>query len=85
MLIKAIGQTKMSGFFTEVCGVEVDEGGRVIVDASMQTSTPRVFAGGDCANGGAEAVDAAQMGKIAAASIHFQIFGEKIKFAGISV
>jgi len=30
-----------------------------------------VFAGGDCANGGKEAVDAAQMGKLAAQGIHF--------------
>src|SRR5690606_12097861 len=85
MLIKAIGQTKMSTFFTDVCGVAVDDAGRVTVDDSMQTSVPGVFAGGDCVNGGAEAVDAAQMGKIAAAAIHRQLFGEEIKFAGISV
>ena len=85
MLIKAIGQSKTSAFFTDVCGIEVDDAGRVIVDDSMQTSAPGVFAGGDCVNGGAEAVDAAQMGKIAAAAIHQQLFGEQIKFAGISV
>ena len=31
----------------------------------MQTTNPRVFAGGDCVNGGREAVDAAQTGKLA--------------------
>jgi dihydropyrimidine dehydrogenase (NAD+) subunit PreT len=51
----------------------------------MQTSNPKVFAGGDCANGGAEAVDAAQMGKLAAQGIHLFVSGEKVKFAGDSV
>ena len=48
----------------------------------MQTSNPRIFSGGDCANGGAEAVDASQMGKHAAQGIHFSLSGEKVKFAG---
>ena len=85
LLIKAIGQTKMRSFFTDVCGVEIDDKGRVVVNEMMQTSDPKVFAGGDCVNGGAEAVDAAQMGKIAAAGIHFQLFGERVKFAVMAV
>jgi dihydropyrimidine dehydrogenase (NAD+) subunit PreT len=84
LLIKAIGQTKMSSFFTDVCGVAIDEKGRVVVNAMMQTSDPKIFAGGDCVNGGAEAVDAAQMGKMAAAGIHFHIFGERVEFAGMA-
>ena len=48
----------------------------------MQTSNPKIFAGGDCVNGGAEAVDAAQMGKLAAMGIHESLFGEKVEFAG---
>ena len=82
MVIKATGQQKMAGFFTDVIGVAVDEKGRVIVDENMQTSDPKVFAGGDCANGGAEAVDAAQMGKHAAIGIHLSLTGEKVTFAG---
>lgn len=82
MVIKAIGQTKTTSFFTDVIGVETDEKGRVIVKDHMQTSNPKVFAGGDCANGGAEAVDAAQMGKLAAQGIHFSLTGETVKFAG---
>ncbi|MGB7202790.1 MAG: NAD(P)-dependent oxidoreductase [Pyrinomonadaceae bacterium] len=81
-IIKAIGQTKMSAFFTYVCGVDVDEKGRVAVNAQMQTSDLKVFAGGDCANGGAEAVDASQMGKLAAMSIHKTLTGESVEFAG---
>jgi glutamate synthase (NADPH/NADH) small chain len=85
MVIKAVGQTKMASFFKEVAGVDVDEKGRVILNDQMQTSNPRIFAGGDCANGGKEAVDAAQMGKLAAMSIHESLTGEKVEFAGAFV
>ncbi len=82
MVIKAIGQQKTASFFTDVCGVKTDEKGRVVVNASMQTSDPKIFAGGDCANGGKEAVDASQMGKLAAMGIHETLSGEKVEFAG---
>lgn len=81
-IIKAIGQTKRRSFFTEVCGVNVDEKGRVVVSESLQTSDPKVFAGGDCANGGKEAVDASQMGKLAAIGMHKSLTGESVEFAG---
>jgi len=82
MVIKAVGQQKMKRFFENVAGVAVDEKGRVVVNEQMQTSDPKIFAGGDCANGGAEAVDASQMGKLAAQGIHFSLSGETIRFAG---
>jgi glutamate synthase (NADPH/NADH) small chain len=85
MVIKATGQTKMRSFFADVADVDVDENGRVAVNENMQTSNAKVFAGGDCANGGAEAVDAAQMGKLAAQGIHHFITGESIRFAGALV
>jgi glutamate synthase (NADPH/NADH) small chain len=85
MVIKAIGQTKMTSFFSDVCNVVVDEKGRVVVNDQMQTSDPKIFAGGDCANGGAEAVDASQMGKLAAQGIHFALTGNQITFAGSQV
>ncbi len=81
-IIKAIGQTKMTSFFTDVCGVDIDKKGRVVVNDQMQTSGAKIFAGGDCANGGAEAVDASQMGKLAAISIHKSLTGESVEFAG---
>lgn len=81
-IIKAIGQQKMRSFFADVARVETDEKGRVVVSESMQTSDPKVFAGGDCANGGAEAVDASQMGKLAAMGIHRALTGESVEFAG---
>lgn len=82
MVIKAVGQQKMRGFFETVAGVEVDDRGRVVVNENMQTSNPKIFAGGDCANGGKEAVDASQMGKHAAQGIHLNLSGESVAFAG---
>ncbi len=85
MVIKAVGQQKMSGFFESVADVDVDEKGRVVVNDQMQTSNPKIFAGGDCCNGGAEAVDASQTGKHAAQGIHETLTGETVKFAGAKV
>jgi glutamate synthase (NADPH/NADH) small chain len=84
MVIKAIGQQKMRSFFESVAGVACDDKGRVIVNELMQTSNPGLFAGGDCANGGKEAVDASQMGKLAAQGIHQALSGIKVRFAGSS-
>ncbi len=82
MVIKATGQLKMRNFFENVVGVSIDDKGRVGVNENLQTSNPKIFAGGDCANGGAEAVDAAQMGKLAAQGIHFVLTGDSVRFAG---
>ena len=84
MVIKAIGQQKMTSFFTDVIGVNVDEKGRVVIGENMQTSDPKIFSGGDCANGGKEAVDASQMGKLGAQGIHQTLTGEIVSFAGAS-
>ncbi|MFZ1700660.1 MAG: NAD(P)-dependent oxidoreductase [Pyrinomonadaceae bacterium] len=82
MVIKAVGQQKMRSFFADIVGVDVDEKGRVVTGENMQTSDPAIFAGGDCSNGGKEAVDAAQMGKLAAMGVHKSLTGETIEFAG---
>ena len=85
-VIKATGQQKMREFFLSVPGVEVDKAGRVVVDAeTMRTGNPKFFAGGDCVNGGREAVDASQMGKLAAQGIHLALSGERVEFAGARV
>ncbi|HLM03480.1 MAG TPA: NAD(P)-dependent oxidoreductase [Pyrinomonadaceae bacterium] len=85
MVIKAIGQQKMRSFFETIANVQTDEKGRVEVNELMQTSNPKIFAGGDCVNGGAEAVDASQMGKFAAQGIHFALTGEQVEFAGARI
>jgi dihydropyrimidine dehydrogenase (NAD+) subunit PreT len=83
MVIKAIGQQKSVTFLSQIPDVKLDEKGRVLVNTeTMQTTNPRIFAGGDCVNGGREAVDAAQMGKLAAQGIHFSLLGKQVEFAG---
>ena len=83
MVIKATGQQKQRTFLASVPSINVDVAGRVIVhEETMQTDNPKYFAGGDCVNGGAEAVDAAQHGKYAAMGIHKVLTGEDVKFAG---
>jgi glutamate synthase (NADPH/NADH) small chain len=86
VVIKATGQQKMRDFFAKIPGVEVDKSGRVVVEPeTMRTGNPKFFAGGDCVNGGREAVDASQMGKLAAQGIHLALTGEKVEFAGSRV
>ena len=69
MVVKALGQQPLAELLNEIDGLKTDRG-RVIVDPqTMQTSVARLYAGGDCVNGGAEIVNAVQHGKIAAAAI----------------
>jgi glutamate synthase (NADPH/NADH) small chain len=86
MVVKALGQQKMTKWLSEHAKVKHDESGRVIVDPeTMQTTNAKFFAGGDCVNGGREAVDASQAGKLAAQGIHEKLSGERIEFAGARV
>ncbi len=71
----AVGQGKLETLCTSFPGVEF-KGGRVVVDAqSGQTGNPKVFAGGDVANGGKEVVNATAEGKRAALAIHRMFSG----------
>lgn len=70
LVLLAIGQSKLGAMLADVEGIQLDRG-RVITDpATGQTGNPRFFAGGDCANGGKEVVNAAAEGKRAARGIH---------------
>lgn len=83
MVIKALGQQKRRSFLEQIQGLQLDGAGRVHVDPqTMQTGNPKYFAGGDCVNGGREAVDASQAGKLAASGIHKMLTGEEVAFAG---
>jgi dihydropyrimidine dehydrogenase (NAD+) subunit PreT len=71
LVIKATGQAKQKPLFELINGLEIDNKTRVIVNAeTMQTTNPFYFAGGDAVNGGAEVVNAAADGKLAANGIH---------------
>jgi dihydropyrimidine dehydrogenase (NAD+) subunit PreT len=76
MVIKSLGQKPYESFLSSIEGLKLDWG-KVVVNQAMQTSVPKLFAGGDCINGGKETVNATQDGKIAARGIHKMIFGEK--------
>ncbi len=62
-MVPAIGQSPITQLMRDSCNVEVQEGRIVTNRATGQTRNPRYFAGGDCANGGREVVDAVADGK----------------------
>jgi len=67
MAALAIGQSKLRDVAKQLPGVELDTRGCVACDpASGQTGNPKVFAGGDCINGGKEVVNAVADGRNAA-------------------
>ncbi len=70
MVIKATGQAKLASFLSQIDGLEIDKSKRIVVnEQNYQTTHPKYFAGGDAVNGGAEVVNAAYHGKLAALGI----------------
>ena len=71
MVIKATGQAKQGTFLSLIDGLEVDDKTRIKVNKETnQTTNTKYFAGGDAINGGAEVVNGAYDGKLAANGIH---------------
>ena len=69
MVIKAIGQEAQNDFISAIPEVKF-VGGKIQINSdTYQTGNPKVFAGGDCINGGKEVVNAAYDGKMAAYGI----------------
>ena len=71
-VVLALGQRKRTDFFKQIKGLELQDD-LIAVDADFRTSNPRVFAGGDCTNGGATVVEAIAHGVTAARAIDAQI------------
>jgi dihydropyrimidine dehydrogenase (NAD+) subunit PreT len=69
MVMRATGQEKRRSFFSSIPGIATDDGGRVVVNAEFRTDNDKVWAGGDCVNGGKEVVNAVAHGKAAALDI----------------
>lgn len=70
LVVLAIGQARLTELAKAFDGVELDDKGRIAVDeATCRTGNSKVYAGGDCVNGGKEVVNAAQHGKLAARAI----------------
>jgi glutamate synthase (NADPH/NADH) small chain len=74
-VIKAIGQEKPDNL-ARAFGLKTERG-YIKVDASLRSSHPKVYAGGDCirATGAAMTVTAVEDGKLAASSIHARLTG----------
>jgi glutamate synthase (NADPH/NADH) small chain len=70
MVIKATGQAKQGNLYELIDDLEIDDKTRIKTNDDFQTSNPKYFAGGDAINGGAEVVNAAYDGKMAAQGIH---------------
>lgn len=67
MVVVAIGQSKLRALAAELPGVALDKRGCVVVEAeTRRTGNARVYAGGDCINGGKEVVNAVADGREAA-------------------
>jgi dihydropyrimidine dehydrogenase (NAD+) subunit PreT len=70
LVIKATGQAKQGHLYGLIDNLEIDAKTRIKTNDEFQTSNPMYFAGGDAINGGAEVVNAAYDGKMAAQGIH---------------
>ena len=71
MVIKATGQAKQGSFYELIDDLDIDGKTKIVVNQeTYQTSNPMYFAGGDAVNGGAEVVNAAYEGKMAAQGIN---------------
>jgi dihydropyrimidine dehydrogenase (NAD+) subunit PreT len=71
MVLKATGQLPREEFI-RAAGLQLD-------GTRLRSTRPKVFVGGDAANGGAEIVNAAAEGKQAAAQIHSFITGAPVR------
>ena len=70
MVIKATGQAKQGHLYELIDNLDIDNKTRIKINDEFQTSNTKYFAGGDAINGGAEVVNAAYDGKMAALGIH---------------
>jgi glutamate synthase (NADPH/NADH) small chain len=69
MVIKSVGQNIEEGLLSQIPNLKISDGQIWVNSETMQTSNSKVFAGGDCINGGKEVVNAAADGKKAAHGI----------------
>ena len=69
MVIFALGQQANLNFLNSIPGLKISDDRVVADEKTYQTNNPKVFAGGDCINGGKETVNAAYDGKRAAHGI----------------
>lgn len=78
LVLLAIGQAKLGEIAAHLSGLVVEKG-RIITETGGVTGAAGVFAGGDCANGGKEVVNATAEGRDAALSIDAYLRGRTAK------
>jgi formate dehydrogenase beta subunit len=78
MVIIAIGQASDLSFLGEDGRIEVRKGTIKVDDIALQTSDPKVFAGGDVVSGAASVIEAITMGRKAAVSIDKYLGGDGV-------
>jgi glutamate synthase (NADPH/NADH) small chain len=80
LVLKAVGQEKQSALASRLFpALAIDKRGVIQRDPlTGATNLPKVFAGGDCGNGGREVVNAVGEGKKAARGIHAMLAGESV-------
>jgi dihydropyrimidine dehydrogenase (NAD+) subunit PreT len=71
----AVGQAKLGELAAQLEGIEL-EWGKIVVDDAGSTTREGVWAGGDCANGGKEVVNAVAEGRDAAIAMDAYLRGE---------
>ncbi len=84
-VILAVGQSADLGLLDGVDGLQLQRnprGGLQIDPTTLQTSDPRVWAGGDVARGPRNLIDAIADGRRAAVSIHATLAGEAVPEVG---
>lgn len=80
LLLFAIGQDKNMAAVSYFDGVQIGANGIIEIDPlTFRTGNPRVWAGGDCVNGGKEVVNAVAEAKIAAHSMHDYLINQKTR------
>jgi glutamate synthase (NADPH/NADH) small chain len=75
LVLLAIGQAKLGELVAHLPGMKLEKG-RIVVDENGFTGRPKVWSGGDCANGGKEVVNAVAEGKRAARAIDRQLMSK---------
>jgi glutamate synthase (NADPH/NADH) small chain len=80
MVVKAIGEQKQAALLKKLFpGLGLDTHGVVMCDRETgRTNLPKIFTGGDCANGGREVVNAVAEGTRAARGMHVFLGGTKV-------
>ena len=70
LVIVAVGVSPNPLIPSSVTGLEISKKGTIVVNESMQSSIPTIFAGGDITRGGATVILAMSDGRKAAAAMH---------------